>query len=201
MLPNLRNHAGTMASLFIIAAGFAALVLGCDTFIKTNSTLTPGKRVTAEQLAGEAAQAQAKFGGELADLNAGYQKLQQRVTAYNAEAAAAQADLQHRAETVQSVVQGLGGWVNAAATGTFNPMSLVSAVPTLLLGALGMGAMTDKKYLQTALTNQRLLYTPPPAAPPADPGPGPSHTPVIADAPAAPPAVTLGQTPWLGKAA
>lgn len=197
---SLRNHAGVLAALLSTTLLFAGLIIGCDAYMKTQSTVTPGKRVNAEQLQGEVAQQQAKFSGSLTDLNASYQKLQQQVTAYNGEVQAAQADLQQRQATVENVVNVLGGVFATAAKGSFDPLSLLTTIPTLAIGALGVGAMADKKNLQTALTQTRLLYTPPPAVPP-DPGngaPAAGATAANTAPAAAAPAVTL---PFLQKAA
>lgn len=151
----LRNHVGMILSCAVAALLFAGLVFGCDAYMKTASTMTPGKSVNAEQLQGEVAQKQAAFSGQETDLQAQYTKLSQQVTAYNGNVAAAQADLQQKQATVQNVVSVLGGVVATAAKGSFDPLSLLTTLPTLAIGALGVGAMADKRSLTTALNNAR----------------------------------------------
>lgn len=167
MVPNLRNHSGLLLSCLATAIGFGALVIGCQAFVKTESTTTPGKRITEEQLQGEVALKKADFQGRAADLAAEYQKLQNQVTAYNVQAQAASADLQKRQADVANVVNVLGGVFAKAAQGAFDPLSLLTTIPTLALGALGLGSMVDKSNLQTALNNTRLLYTSPPTSSPS----------------------------------
>lgn len=186
---SLRNHVGMIASLAVAALLFAGLVFGCDAYMKTPSTLTPGKTVNAEQLQGEVAQKQAVFSGQETDLQAQYTKLSQQVTAYNAQVAAAQADLQAKQATVQNVVSVLGGIVATAAKGSFDPLSLLTTLPTLAIGALGVGAMVDKQSLTTALNNARATPTTPPAPTP----PAGTPAPVVALPAAAPTLSFLGQ--------
>lgn len=192
MIPNLRNHSGVLLALLATAIGFGALVIGCEAFVKTESTTTPGKRITEEQLQGEVAQKKADFQGRAADLAAEYQKLQNQVTAYNVQAQAAAADLQKRQADVANVVNVLGGVFAKAAQGAFDPLSLLTTIPTLALGALGVGSMVDKSNLQTALTNTRLLYTRPPAASPPDTS---TPAPTLATDTSASPPIAAAPTP------
>jgi hypothetical protein len=164
----MRNHVGVIVALAVCSVLFALLLLGCDAYMKTDSTLAPGKRVTAEQLQGEAATEQAVYAGQLTDLQAGYQKLTQNVTAYNAKQTAAQADLAQKQQTVQQVITTLGGIAQTVTSGTFNPLSLLTSVPTLAISALGIGAMVDKRSLTVALNNARAPGAAPPAAAPSD---------------------------------
>src|SRR5579859_6813863 len=117
MLPNLRNHSGVLLSLCVSAILFAGLVLGCDEYMKTNSLLTTGKKVNAEQLQGEAATKQGTINNTLTDLNASYQKLAQDATTFNANYAAAQADITAKQAQVASVIQTLSGVVGMVAKG------------------------------------------------------------------------------------
>ncbi|MCC6580073.1 MAG: hypothetical protein IT440_06490 [Phycisphaeraceae bacterium] len=143
LLTNTIDHNRGIVAAVALAGAMACWLVGCQA--TTSSLMHGDQQVTASQLHDEAMQLDQQLQKQrraietqISDYNAEVELLKQR-------AAAATEDLQRQNELRQQIVQTLGGFAAQAVGGTFDPISAVSAVITLVAGAAAAGLGYDNR--------------------------------------------------------
>lgn len=136
----LSNNRWTVA-LVILACLVAGSTIACQP--TTASLVKPTTKVTPAELDREIADLQASFDKRTNDLQRLEADLLCDLTATNAKAEAAQADLQRQVDQRKAAMQWLGGLGNIVATGAFPGSAIAGSVASLLLAGLSIGLGAD----------------------------------------------------------
>lgn len=130
------DHNRGVAASIILAIAVSSLLLGCA--ITTESTVSPGMKITAPQLQ-----------VEVATVTAGFSKRQDALSidmkTYAAKAEIAQQELTRKAERRIQVIEMISGLGTLAAGGTLNPMAAVGAVTQLATLCAAGGLVYDNR--------------------------------------------------------
>lgn len=151
-----RNYPSTIAGLLfaaLLTVGVGAYLVGCAP--KVQSIVTPGQKVDAAGLSGEAMKLQG-------DLDTRAHALQQQIADYTTTVTTVNAELQQRTDSLKQqeatraqVMQIAGGVISSIASGNFNPVGLAGTGVSLLMALGGAGAMVDKSARLSVVNNLR----------------------------------------------
>jgi hypothetical protein len=161
------DHNRHAAFAWLLAGLLAAWLVGCD--VTTQSLLDDTRQVNATQLAGEVRHVEASLEQRSAMIDAQVAAFNADVRRLHEQIEAAQADLQAKFQFRQSVVQALGGFASDALAGTFNPLSAIGTVVSLLSVSTAVGVSLDNARKNRVISQLKTRGTttsePAPAAP------------------------------------
>lgn len=147
------HYRWTFISLLLGVAtiGIGGASVGCES--KTFSLLVPDKQITRTQLQIEVIEGKATLDGEAKAIEVALASHNAKVTAFNAKAEAAEADLDRKDEIRAQLLESIGAVATQAATGAFNPVSLIPMALGGLSLALGLGASADNRRKDKIIAN------------------------------------------------
>lgn len=147
------HYRWTFISLLIgvVTIGIGGASVGCQS--KTFSLLFPDRQVTRTELQIEVIEGKATLDGEAMVLEAALAAHNGKVVAFNAKAEAAEADLTRKDEIRAQLLESVGAVATQAASGAFNPISLIPMALGGLTLALGLGASADNRRKDKIIAN------------------------------------------------
>ena len=140
LLKSADHNRGVLLAL-VVAGALAAYMFGCDA--TTSSLIVPGKPVNSREFRAEVRRIESDMAkrrnlliAEVADFN-------DEVDRFNESADEAASDLERQQEVRRQIVQTVGGFASDAAQGSFNPVSAISTLVTLVTVGASAGLALD----------------------------------------------------------
>lgn len=140
LLKSADYHRGVLAAAMIVTA-LASYLVGCE--VKTSSLISPGDRITPQQLVAEGQLIESNLAKRRNNLVREVSDFNEDVVRFNEATDAAVSELKRQHELRQQITQTIGGFASDAIEGRFNPISAISALVTLITVGTASGLMLD----------------------------------------------------------